>query len=732
MKVPPYGKTKSDEMDGIGVVPVSPVSAAREEDGASLRSVESTIDLSNSLILERGSTFLRRNSGSSNPVPSLSLPDSLTSCRDQADPCLSPRDSQLVEVMASRFQKMLSTHEDSIIDHICAVFRNEFKCLKNRDSLSCDTAMCRQVSETSQFRTSAMMRESSSGRFRQASERASGIRSPAGQGRENITSGSSGFEEGTSSHAQVINIGDGDTNTKVKSAPRASQLNRNSTLATPLTLPGMPGNLPGKGLVRDVSIFTKISAYSTRSKKGWATTEIQELTNLSQAVSQKGVARALRASMRASVANTLLLRNGLRAERTFQQRVYVLMNSRPVELMVSMVILLNALVMGIEVDVQMRSSSMPEDVEYDFFRIMDFIFLAAYMTELVLRIIGEGAVQFLHYKNDKLAWNIFDLFLCVTATGEEVMKRFVDSTLDVSMVRVFRILRLVRIFRIIRVMRFFRDLRVMVSGIAQSLLSLMWALLLLISIMYLVAVCVLQMAVEERTERLQARPGNLSDEDYNSLLSFFGSLDRTMYTLYQSITGGVDWGDAAHPLNQMTWTLGVFYSAYIAFAVLCVLNIVTGVFVENCNKMTALDQDTLLIEDLEARRDWLAEVKAVFEATEDGNGSLSAWQFVDKIQGDVKMQAWLRKLGVPVDCHSAMDLFSLLDMDGDGQLNFDEFAIALQHIHGSARSIDVAKISQNTRVIRRELHAVIGLLHEIKGLVADKDDAVRSLAYEGA
>merc|ERR1712194_881708 len=111
----------------------------------------------------------------------------------------------------------------------------------------------------------------------------------------------------------------------------------------------------------------------------------------------------------------------------------------------------------------------------------------------------------------------------------------------------------------------------------------------------------------------------------------------------------------------------------------------------------------VLMEEMELRQTWLDEVKELFDAADtDGSGHLDAAEFATKMK-DLKMQAWLRKIGVQVEAYSAVGLFQLLDFDGDGKLDLDEFAMALQKVHGAARSIDVAKINRDTRLLRREV-----------------------------
>jgi len=300
--------------------------------------------------------------------------------------------------------------------------------------------------------------------------------------------------------------------------------------------------------------------------------------------------------------------------------------------------------------------------------------------------------------------------LVLTSVGEEILSAFFASVMDVSAVRVVRIMRLARLFRIVRVLRFFRDLRVMVTSIVHSLHSLVWALLLLFFIMFLVAVCVLQFAVEEKeSQKSDPAAARLGSSDYEDLKTHYSSLFTAMFTLYSAITNGLDWAEAAKPLMALNPMLGLLFAFYIAFAVLCVLNIVTGVFVENANKMTAQDQDLVLMEQLDNRRQWFEEVKILFDAADvDGNGQLNETEFSTQLQ-DLRMQAWFRKIGVSVESYSAGGLFQLLDFDGDGHLDLDEFAIALQQVHGPARSIDIAKLSHDTRILRKDL----GVLTEL-------------------
>jgi len=323
---------------------------------------------------------------------------------------------------------------------------------------------------------------------------------------------------------------------------------------------------------------------------------------------------------------------------------------------------------------------------------------------------------FLSKKNKSIAWNVFDLAVVCTSLMDDISTLIIgDAALEnTSMLRLLRLTRLVRVVRIIRVLRFFRDLRIIVAGILGSAKSLFWALILLGLIMFIVAVGILQI-IAEHIKLLDEQ--DTPNPDVQALLDNFGGIFVTMFTLYKSIVGGMDWGDAAAPLIRVNFLLGAFYALYIAFAILCVLNIVTGVFVENAAKITAKDEEHMIMEELETRKQWFEDIKTVFASADiDGDGEMR-WEEFEGYIADVRIQTYFKKIGLDVESQCAKGLFELLDFDGDGSVNLDEFASSVQEIHGPAKSIDIVRLRHDTKnlkkdvkLIREDLAQVISVL----------------------
>eukprot|EP00931_Biecheleriopsis_adriatica_P057510 TRINITY_DN34129_c0_g1_i1.p1 TRINITY_DN34129_c0_g1~~TRINITY_DN34129_c0_g1_i1.p1 ORF type:complete len:695 (+),score=120.51 TRINITY_DN34129_c0_g1_i1:60-2144(+) len=388
-------------------------------------------------------------------------------------------------------------------------------------------------------------------------------------------------------------------------------------------------------------------------------------------------------------------------------------------------IVVNALTIGLEVDWMIAHPG----VDPFAFRIMNLFFLVAFSIELLLRVSASG-LHFCSCRNHNIQWNIFDTMMVVTSIVEEVLANLAfDSGADIGALRLFRTLRLVRSFRIIRVFAFFRDLRVMLAGIMSSTRPLFWALVLLLCIMYLLAVCLLQFAGLEFLAKSNDPPGGVLDaegEEYDLLKKHFQSLFVTIYTLSTTISGGLDWSDAAQPLFALGYPLGLIFCTYIAFSVLCVLNIITGVFVENATKLSSQDEDMVILEQMESRKKWFAGVKALFETADtEHTGFITLPQFRAKMK-DVRMLAELRKIGVQVESHTSDGLFALMDFDGNGALNLDEFIEAIQSVNGYARGIDMAKLQREARHLREEVKRILKIVHGLQSCLLGSETSQNS------
>eukprot|EP00913_Durusdinium_trenchii_P020588 g19337.t1 len=141
------------------------------------------------------------------------------------------------------------------------------------------------------------------------------------------------------------------------------------------------------------------------------------------------------------------------------------------------------------------------------------------------------------------------------------------SNTGVRILKVFRFTRLLQGLRSLRIIRFVGGLRILVVSMFDATRALSWALLLFALVVYVFGVVFSNAALDSLP----------SGDAHPELVKYWGSVDRAIATLYRSILGGLDWGDAADALlgtNNIIW-VHVFYF-YIGFICLLILNVMTG------------------------------------------------------------------------------------------------------------------------------------------------------------
>jgi Ca2+-binding EF-hand superfamily protein len=67
----------------------------------------------------------------------------------------------------------------------------------------------------------------------------------------------------------------------------------------------------------------------------------------------------------------------------------------------------------------------------------------------------------------------------------------------------------------------------------------------------------------------------------------------------------------------------------------------------------------------------------------------------------------LAEIGLDISFHHAETLFTCFDLDGDGRIDINEFAQALHHLTGTARSLDMfrqfMKLSRQVNSLAQKL-----------------------------
>lgn len=384
-----------------------------------------------------------------------------------------------------------------------------------------------------------------------------------------------------------------------------------------------------------------------------------------------------------------------------RNRLAACVHSSIFESFVSIAIFTNAIVIGVET--QYMAKSQREDIPTAL-KVVGWFYGLIFLTEVALRLICEGRRFFV---SRLWTWNLFDLF-CAICSVFEVIVDAIDwgSTLQngnvVRIARLVRTLRLSRTIRITSVVRFVGALQILVQSITATLKSLVWALVLMCIIVYICGIMFTQAATNHVIET--------GEEDNSDVLEYWGTLGTSMYTLYQSVTGGLSWRDAALPLARLSWLWESLFTAYVSFTYFAVLNVITGVF---CNSAieNARHEPDMIIQSFVADHNWYENhLKELFRNLDkDKSGRISIRE-LEKSISNASVRAWFAAMGIEVA--DAWTLFKLIDEDRSHDVSAPEFVERCMQLKGNARSLDLALLRHEHRMTTKKLMQMAGRIED--------------------
>eukprot|EP00440_Ansanella_granifera_P065247 gb/GFBE01070756.1/.p1 GENE.gb/GFBE01070756.1/~~gb/GFBE01070756.1/.p1 ORF type:complete len:541 (+),score=98.37 gb/GFBE01070756.1/:1-1623(+) len=347
-----------------------------------------------------------------------------------------------------------------------------------------------------------------------------------------------------------------------------------------------------------------------------------------------------------------------------------------VEVLVSLMIVGSSLAIGAEV--QLMSHTVKE---IDAFVVLDMLFTVFFAFECLLRLIAFGKRFFLR---DDRNWNIFDMLLVTISLLDLILGATVleDANLQAKPLKMLRILRVIRVFR------FFRQLSNLAAMVLSSLRHLVWALALFFLIIYIVALTLTSYA----TEWLKQETNNFEIAFDQSPITqkvhlLFGNVIYSSYTLLMVALNGISWGEVTDVSIEINRIFTLILFCYITFSVIAVLNVFTGVFVDEALETKRSQLDVQIEQQIRAKQDFVDKLKAFFVVIDaDGDGTVDLVEIQEMLQ-DENMAAYFELLGF--EKRDADKMFELLDQDGSGSVSVVEFLSGCERISGAAKGLDI-------------------------------------------
>eukprot|EP00931_Biecheleriopsis_adriatica_P114810 TRINITY_DN90705_c0_g1_i1.p1 TRINITY_DN90705_c0_g1~~TRINITY_DN90705_c0_g1_i1.p1 ORF type:complete len:625 (+),score=111.90 TRINITY_DN90705_c0_g1_i1:27-1877(+) len=345
--------------------------------------------------------------------------------------------------------------------------------------------------------------------------------------------------------------------------------------------------------------------------------------------------------------------------------------------------------------------------------VVQICFLVWFIVELSLRAFVERKNFF---TGKHRAYNLLDavaiLLELINTLGSTTgaTSAFPGGT---SIFRIMRVFRAVRIARLMDAVSPLRYLRTMLFAIANSFTCLIWAVVLMILSIFLFSM-VLGSTLTYYFENVNT---DSPDEVLAAqrLSKSFGSIYLTMISMFASVTGGQDWMNYADELRNLPngEAYFVFYSFFIFFCLIGMLNVINGMFVDAA--VCTRTEDEMIQQH---KRDVKSICEQIGKIFDEGDGDASGSITLDELKEQMK-NPWVKAYfaGLDIDTREASIIFTLADSNRNGELSIAEFATGVLKMKGAAKGVDVLTLMFDHYQLSQSFQYLCGYLQDEIGLI---------------
>ncbi|CAK9043477.1 Sodium channel protein type 11 subunit alpha (NaN) (Sensory neuron sodium channel 2) (Sodium channel protein type XI subunit alpha) (Voltage-gated sodium channel subunit alpha Nav1.9) [Durusdinium trenchii] len=392
-----------------------------------------------------------------------------------------------------------------------------------------------------------------------------------------------------------------------------------------------------------------------------------------------------------------------------QQRVAYVVKSNLCELFFALMIVTNSVYLGVQLQMSATDPIHAKEAEQTFTAV-NLFYAVVFLLEVLLRLVASGVKRYFLYPG--WGWNWLDVFV-VTSTWVELAVSIFEvegangiSNSNLRLLRVVKVSRLARVLRVLRIVQYVRPLRTLMHCLVDTTKSFVWAMLLLILMMYVFGL----LFTDACLDYLREADVNLEDPEVKQFRRFFGTVTASVTTLFRAISNGLDWGDAANLLQMYLDEFWVqLFHLYISFISFAVLNVMTGVFCHSAIKAAERDHEMVIHGLLQNKKEFKELVSNLFYRIDDlGLGMITISEFERHFDDDA-VRAFFESL--EMGAADAWTLFAALDADGDNVISLKDFTERCIQLHGPARSVDLYALTQQNAKLREQLKYIEEMQH---------------------
>eukprot|EP00448_Togula_jolla_P016874 CAMPEP_0170577494 /NCGR_PEP_ID=MMETSP0224-20130122/4957_1 /TAXON_ID=285029 /ORGANISM="Togula jolla, Strain CCCM 725" /LENGTH=641 /DNA_ID=CAMNT_0010900409 /DNA_START=170 /DNA_END=2095 /DNA_ORIENTATION=- len=326
--------------------------------------------------------------------------------------------------------------------------------------------------------------------------------------------------------------------------------------------------------------------------------------------------------------------------------------------LMGIIVLLNLVTMILETNENAKC----ENCRRTYLEVIDWIFLGIYTIELLCRFYAE------HGGFCRNRWNMLMVFIVVVGYANVIatgLERGVGA-----LFQFVRFLRILRLSRALRLLNGFPQLSTMVQGFINATAAMLWGI-----IMILVLFCILLAIVTvELVHPIQR--DRIPDINPKCEVAF-GSVEWCVIWFFQTLVAGDSWGTCTLPvIQEELWTFFLFAVALV-FVTLGSTNLILAVIVEQAAKAHEKDLETSAKRRQKSQAKAAARLYEIFESIDaDCSGTISYDELIQGYEDSLELRHNLQLLNL--DKKDIKQFFDLLDLEGDGELSYQELTDHMQ------------------------------------------------------
>mmetsp|Transcript_81001 Transcript_81001/g.208506 ORF Transcript_81001/g.208506 Transcript_81001/m.208506 type:complete len:610 (-) Transcript_81001:361-2190(-) len=387
-----------------------------------------------------------------------------------------------------------------------------------------------------------------------------------------------------------------------------------------------------------------------------------------------------------------------------RKQLYAVMRNRHFDSLMGFVILFNVVLMMVETD--RRAAVYPEEYNGTITKLLNQILLVIYIIEASCRMFTDRRRYFWS------KWNVLDFCIVCSGIFDEVLILLSLGNIfpNIKILPMLRILRIARLMRAIRLLKFFPELYVMIRGFFGAMKAMFWGLVLLMILVVVWSLVCVEVIHPINYEMFKAMretdPGSVNEYCAEA----YGSIWNATVLYFQTLVAGDSWGACTLGIiDNSPWTFVLFALSLVSVS-LGLMNLILAVIVDHASAAREGDKDEQAKEKQKAEaaalQAWLDVIKKI---DADQSGTIS----MKELMAGYNMPEVRQTLNlIGIDRDDLKDMFSLMDEDGSGDLNYDEIIEAFSKAQGQdlriylmMTKLQTDSVAKMTRRIVRDLDA---------------------------